>query len=144
LYAPERPERTELAGRLCDAVRACDGLIIATPGYHGTISGLVKNALDYLEDLSHDERPYLAERPVGVVATGAGWQGVVAALEHMRTVVHALRGWPTPLGAGINSTLPVFGPDGAVIDDKVRFQLETVAAEVLWFVRTRSAAAASG
>ena len=33
---------------LVEAVRAADGVIIAAPGYHGTISGLVKNALDYL------------------------------------------------------------------------------------------------
>ena len=41
---------------MVEAVRAADGIIIAAPGYHGTISGLVKNALDYLEDHCHDNR----------------------------------------------------------------------------------------
>jgi hypothetical protein len=57
-YAPERPERTPTAVRLMEEIRAADGIIIASPGYHGGISGLIKNALDYTEDLRDDARPY--------------------------------------------------------------------------------------
>src|SRR5204863_6434613 len=32
-------------------------------------------------------------RPVGSVATGAGWQGAVNTLTALRNIVHALRGW---------------------------------------------------
>src|SRR5690242_1490979 len=39
---------------LLEAVRAADAVIIATPGYHGGMSGLVKNALDHLELLRGD------------------------------------------------------------------------------------------
>jgi FMN reductase len=136
-YAPEKPERSAEAKELIEAIRRADGVIVATPGYHGTISGLVKTALDYTEDLREDERPYFAGRPVGVIATGAGWQGTVGAMEALRSVVHALRGWPTPLGAAINTAQPAFSPDGEPIDEKVAFQLATVAQEVLQFIRWR-------
>jgi len=139
-YAPEKPERCAEADDLVAAVRKADGIIVATPGYHGTISGLVKNALDYTEDLREDENPYFAGRPVGVIATGAGWQGTVSAMEALRSVVHALRGWPTPLGAAINTSQPVFSPDGDPIDERVAFQLTTVAQEVMQFVRWRTTA----
>ena len=36
--------------------RGAHALIIGSPGYHGGISGLVKNALDYLEELREDPR----------------------------------------------------------------------------------------
>lgn len=137
LYAPESPERAPGALRLLEEIRRADGLIIGSPGYHGTISGLVKNAIDYIEDLREDTRCYLTGVPVGLIATGAGWQGTVTTLESLRSIVHALRGWPTPLGVAINSTLAVFGQNGDVIDEKARIQLETMAREVFEFIRFR-------
>ncbi len=138
-YAPERPDRCDEARDLVKACRRADGFIVATPGYHGTISGMVKNALDYTEDLRDDPEPYFTGRPVGCIATGAGWQGTVSAMEALRSVVHALRGWPTPLGAAINTSQPVFSPDGDPTDERVQFQLTTVAQEVMQFVRWKKA-----
>ena len=141
MYAPENPARTEGAVRLAEELRRADGIIVASPGYHGSVSGLVKNALDYVEDLRDDERSYFDGLAVGCIATGAGWQAIVATLQQLRTIAHALRGWPTPLGAAINSTLQVFGEDGDVVDERARFQLETVAREVLQFANNKLAAA---
>lgn len=136
-YAPEDAERVPEAKTLIEELRRADGVILASPGYHGTVSGLVKNALDYTEDMRDDDPPYLAGRAVGCIATGAGWQGVVMTLDTLRSITHALRGWPTPLGAAINSALPVFGPDGEVTDERVRFQLTTLAEEVVGFAPSR-------
>ena len=78
-------------------------MIIGSPGYHGTFSGMVKNALDYVELMAGDARPYFHGLPVGLVAAAAGWQAAVATLIGLRSVTHALRGWPTPLGVAINT-----------------------------------------
>jgi FMN reductase len=133
-YAPERPERTAGAERLIADLREADGVIIGSSSYHGSVAGLMKNALDYTQDMMKDDRPYFAGRPVGCIATGAGWQGVVATLEHLRTIVHSLRGWPTPLGSAINTLEKAFTPEGEPIDEKVAFQLNTIADEVLTFI----------
>jgi FMN reductase len=114
MYAPERPGRTEAATDLVDAIRRADGLVIASPGYHGGVSGLVKNALDYVEDLRDDPRPYLDGRAVGCIACAYGWQATTTTLVALRSIVHALRGWPTPLGIAMNSAEPVFADDGAI------------------------------
>jgi FMN reductase len=137
LYHPTDDARCETARALVDSVRRSDGVIVASPGYHASISGLVKNALDYLEDLREDERPYLSHRGVGCIATGAGWQATVSTLGALRTIVHALRGWPTPLGAAINTV-----ETGPHREERVRFQLETVGTEVVEFARLRHHAAA--
>jgi len=107
------------------------GLLIAAPGYHGTISGLVKNALDFLEDLSKDERPYLDGRAVGLIATAYGDQATMSTLITMRAIVHALRGWPTPMGATIRTYQGLFSPDGECLEDRARMQLEMVGGQVL-------------
>lgn len=84
-------------------LRDADGIIVGSPGYHGSLSGMVKNALDHVELLRGDDRVYFDGMPVGLVATAGGWQAAVSTLAALRTVVHALRGWPTPLGVAINS-----------------------------------------
>ncbi len=130
-YTEDEADRTELAKRFVDAMREADGLVIASPAYHGNMSGLVKNALDYTQDMMQDARVYFEGRSVGLISTGYGWQGIVNTLAGLRSVVHGLRGWPTPLGACINSLEKPFGDDGDVVDEKVDFQLRTVAAEVV-------------
>ena len=135
-YAPEVADRVDLAASLIAELRRADGIVIVSSAYHGTISGLVKNALDYTEDMREDDRPYFSGRSIGCIATGAGWQGVVYTLETLRAIAHSLRGWATPLGAAINTSAgPVFSPEGSPSDERVRFQLDTRAAEVLGFIR---------
>lgn len=134
-FSPESDERSEEQRQLVDAVRGADGLIVASPGYHGGVSGLVKNALDLLEDLREDKRPYLDGRAVGCIATAAGWQAAASTLAALRSIVHALRGWPTPLGAALNTSEKIFGLDGECMDEKVFLQLATVGRQVAEFAQ---------
>lgn len=117
-----RTTRTDLV----EAVRRADGLIIASPGYHGSISGLVKNALDGLEDLRNDARPYLDGRAVGLIVSADGGQAGASTLTALRSIVHALRGWPTPLGVVLNAVEPQ-------AQDQAR--LSIVAQQVVEFAR---------
>jgi FMN reductase len=93
----------------------------------------MKNAIDYIEELSGDARPYLSDRAVGCIATAAGWQGAVNTLVALRSVVHALRGWPTPLGASINTAEPLFDAEGRCVSPKVSDSVRQLAGQVLRF-----------
>ena len=139
IYDTETSERHPLAVRFVEAVRAADAVLVASPGYHGGMSGMMKNALDYVEDLRSDARVYLDGVPVGCIAVAYGWQATASCLASLRVTVHALRGWPSPMGATINASLPVFGPDGACTDEGVAFQLRTVAQQVVDFAQRRAA-----
>jgi FMN reductase len=132
MYDAERPD-VDAAADLLTAVRAADGLILATPGYHGGTSGLLKNALDYLQELAADPEPYLDGKAVGCIVTAAGWQAGATTLTALRSVVHALRGWPTPLGVVVNSLSNPFGPVGEVQDAKLAMQLDFVGEQVVSF-----------
>ncbi len=130
-YNPKILGRTEDETALVDAVRSAKGLIVASPGYHGSISGLVKNALDLLEDTAKDlERPYLTDVPVGVIATAYGWQATGGTTAALRSIVHAFRGWPTPYAAAINCRLSRFDPLTGTTDPEVMEQLATVGRQV--------------
>jgi FMN reductase len=128
------------ANRITAELGKADGIIIGTPGYHGGLSGLVKNALDYTEDLRDNQRPYLENRPVGCVVTAAGEQGGVTTLAALRSVVHALRGWPTPLGVTIVSSDQVFDAAGNCISPRIEAQLRILSQQVVDFALLRARA----
>jgi len=133
MYDPARPERSEAARALVDALRRADGVIIATPAYHGGVSGLVKNALDFTEDLRAEARAYLQDRAVGCIVCAEGAQAMGSTLASLRAVVHALRGWPTPFGAALNSSSKPFGSADQAADPAALQACELVAGEVVGF-----------
>ena len=136
VYAPERPFPSA-ADRLVALLRECDGVLISSPGFHGGPSGLIKNALDYAEELRAAPRPYLDGRAVGCIVSAAGWQATATTLVALRSTVHALRAWPTPLGVAINSRrLDDLDPDPV---DAAQPQLALVASQVVEFAQARRA-----
>lgn len=139
IYDTETEERSELARALVEGYVWADGLIVASPGYHGGISGMIKNSLDYIEDLSKHDRVYLDGMAVGCIAVAYGWQATVSTLLQLRQVAHAVRGWPTPLGASINGMVTKLDHDGQSDDQQAVTQLETVGQQVAQFARMRHA-----
>ncbi|WP_081239520.1 NADPH-dependent FMN reductase [Streptomyces viridosporus] len=141
-FYEQRTPRPPQAVRLVEALRSADGLIVSSPGYHGSVSGLVKNALDYAEDLAGDARPYLDGIPVGCIGVAYGKQAAVAVIDQLRTVAHALRGFPTPYGAAVVAQRGAFR-DGRCVDPALDEQFGRVGAQVAAFagaVRTATTA----
>ncbi len=116
---------------LAMAAYGADAILIASPGYHGGISGLVKNALDYLELLSGHTPAYLENKAVGLIATAYGSQAAMSTLQSLRTTVHALRGWPTPLGVAAVCQSSSFDAEGHPMDTKLGGQLTILAEQLL-------------
>jgi FMN reductase len=127
-------EQAELAA----AIREADGIILATPGYHGSLSGVVKNALDTLELTRNDERPYFDGKAVGIIATADGAQAGGATLMAVRGIIHAMRGWPTPYGAALNAA-NLFDDVGECREAKDAWQITLVADQVMEFAQMRRA-----
>jgi FMN reductase len=143
LFQPHLARRSGHALELLDAVARADGLIVASPSYHAGVSAMVKNAFDHMEDLRDDPRPYLDRRAVGCVVTSTGCQAGGITLSALRSIVHALRGWPTPFGAAVNTGAAPHTAGGQPFDDAVDrcvVQLHTVGHQVTEFARLFGAA----
>jgi len=141
MYAAESGERPPDVRRLLEALRRAHGVIIATPCYHGSVSGLLKNALDYVEDLAQDPHPYFDGRAVGLIVCGSGWQSTAITLSALRSIVHALRGWPTPMGVAINTVNKTFDQHGTVIEETAARQIGILVDQVVDFARMRCGSA---
>lgn len=126
----QRPESVE---KFLSALRTSDGIVVVSPTYHGTVSGLLKNAFDYINDLESDPQPFLDGRPVGCVAVSSGEQGATSTLATLRTIGHALRGWPTPLGVVVSGVVGNGDSDAAGIPVAERLvgQLRLMLGQVL-------------
>ena len=70
---------------LKDKIVAADGVIIATPEYNRSISGVLKNAIDWLS------RPYgknsFAKKPVLIAGVSGGKIGTAVAQSHLRQIM---------------------------------------------------------
>lgn len=122
---------TPAVERFVASIYAADALVWGSPLYHGTISGLFKNAIDWLEVLSDRAPPYLTDKPVGLIGIAAGAQSLQA-ITTMEQIVRSLRGWTVPLVVPINRASEVFDKvDGVLRDARVEAQLRALGGELV-------------
>jgi FMN reductase len=66
-----------------------------------------------------------------------GWQATGHTLATLRSIAHALRGWPTPLGVALNTSSTLFDETGACVDGSAKAQLYAVGRQVVEFALQR-------
>jgi FMN reductase len=116
-------ETGEGVHRLIEAARRADAMIWSTAVYHGTLAGVTKNALDYLEYLRMDKTPYLSNKPVGLIATAGGDTGSGNAVNAMVHVVQSMHGLAIPRTVCIDRSGRAFDTEGVLIDQSVSDRL---------------------
>ena len=134
MYDPATANEDDNGRKLVEALRRADGVIMSSPCYHGGVSGLVKNAIDYVEEMRADDRVYFDGRAVGAIGCGYGYQGPGVVLGQLRAIGHALRGWNAPLGVAINSAVVKFSADGCS-EEAIGKQIEIMAGQVVQFAK---------
>jgi len=79
-------------------------------------------------------------RAVGCIVCAAGSQTTTSTLVSLRSVVHALRGWPTPVGVTISSKEPLTDASGLVVNHRAAAQLELLGEQVVEFAMLQQGA----
>ncbi|OUL19034.1 NADPH-dependent FMN reductase [Nostoc sp. RF31YmG] len=98
--------------RLRNIVAHADGLILATPEYHGGVSGVLKNTLDLL---SFEE---LSDKVTGLISV-LGGQSNSNALNELRLIIRWVHGWVIPEQIAIGQAWGAFNPEGKLLDEKL-------------------------
>lgn len=92
LYDPSAPASKEVE-HTTEAIAWADAFILASPDYHGSMSGALKNFLDYF----YEE---FAGKVFGYIV--ASHEKGLTVMEQMRTAVRQCYGWSMPYGVSIN------------------------------------------
>ncbi|MEO1132405.1 MAG: NAD(P)H-dependent oxidoreductase [Cyanobacteria bacterium J06639_1] len=98
--------------RLRQLVKSADGVILATPEYHGSASGILKNALDLM---SFDQ---LDGKVFGLISVLGGTSNSNA-LNHLRTIVRWVHGWVIPEQIAIGQAWNAFDDSDRLQDEKL-------------------------
>jgi FMN reductase len=128
MYEPGKPldEYGEGTRRLIGAIREADALLVSTAAYHGTLAGVTKNALDFVQFLGRDEPAYLDGKVVGLISTAGGEQAAANANAAMVHAVHALRGIVAPLMVGVTRAWQRTDEEGDIVDDNYGRRLDNL------------------
>ncbi|MTE22531.1 NAD(P)-binding protein [Streptomyces sp. TRM43335] len=136
-YRPGLEETHEGVADFLGELRRADGVVLVSPTYHATVSGLLKNALDFANDIG-GPLPYLDGRAIGTVAVGTSSQGAASTLATLRTIGHALRGWPTPVGAAVSRVPAQPSEPGTEVSPEAE-RLMRMVSQVVWLGGVRAA-----
>lgn len=125
--APHEPGAFPDVERLAQALRAADAVLWATPEYHGSFSGVLKNALDLM---GFDE---FEGKMIGLIGIAGGAIGAIHSLDHLRTVGRQLHAWVLPQQVSIARAWDIFTPKGTLKDPDLDTRLREMGREVARF-----------
>lgn len=118
-------------------MRWADGYLWASPTYHGSLSGAIKNALDYVQFMVRDTPSFLYGKTVGIIGTGAGSIGVVQVVTQLTHVAHGLRAQVVPLAVPIISAGKAID-EGKILDPMVQQRLQMLTEELVTLSRAQA------
>ena len=113
--------------RLREAVKNAQGVILGTPEYHGSYSGVLKNALDLM---GFEE---FEGKMIGLIAISAGALGGNDAFNSLRNVGRSLHAWVVPDQVSIPYVDAVISQSGEINDANVTQRLEHLGRQVARF-----------
>lgn len=110
-----------------ETLASADAILLGTPMYHGSYSGVLKNALD------HCGFNEFEDKTVGLLAVSGG-SFPITALEHLRSVCRALNAWVLPWEAAIPRASDAIA-EGDIIDEQLAERVETLGQRTVEYAR---------
>src|ERR687898_1846699 len=120
LYDPSAPASKEVE-QAAEAIAWADAFILASPDYHGSISGALKNFLDHF----YEE---FAGKVFGYIV--ASHEKGLTVMDQMRTAVRQCYGWSLPYGISVNGEED-FNEAGEIINGLLDKRLDIFARDLV-------------
>ena len=121
IYNHKDSPETIHVNQAVDMVNWADAIILATPDYHGSMSGSLKNFLDYFWS-------EFAGKTFGYIC--ASHEKGLTVMDQMRTVIRQCYGWSLPYGISINSSQD-FNEKREIINKSLSVRLDYFARDLV-------------
>ncbi|SDC21874.1 NAD(P)H-dependent FMN reductase [Paenibacillus sp. UNCCL117] len=124
-YCGDAEQVSESVEAWKEFLNRADGIILATPEYHGSLTGVLKNALDFAGFDQFDGKPVLS------ISSAGGAVGV-SSLQQLQTIVRNVHGINCPEWISIGGAQRMFTEEGEPEDAKTR---ERILRTVGYFIK---------
>src|ERR671931_841675 len=118
--ADQLPKSNDIQ-KVVESVNWADAFVLASPDYHGSMSGTMKNFLDHFWE-------EFAGKTFGYLCTSH--EKGLTVMDQMRTAVRQCYGWSMPYGVSINSGED-FNADGIIVNPELSKRLNMLARDLI-------------
>ena len=104
------------------------GLLISSPEYNSSVTGVLKNTIDWVSRTAPGEKPLAAYtgKVAGLVSASIGALGGLRGLVHLRSILGNIKCLVIPEQVSVSKAQEAFHADGSLKDEKQRAQVEGV------------------
>lgn len=125
-YTDRQSDYETTISNLSERLQNVDAIIIVSPEYHGSFSGVLKNALDYFWD-------EFSKKPIGVAAASSGKMGGINASSQLQHVILSLGAYPVPLKLLVPEIDGALNEEYEPQNERLRKSAQKFLDEFLWF-----------
>ncbi|HVZ62764.1 MAG TPA: NAD(P)H-dependent oxidoreductase [Candidatus Nitrosotalea sp.] len=120
------------ARKLKDLMLSHQGFLISSPEYNSSISGVLKNTIDWTSRQSEGEEPLACfkGKVAGIMSASPGGLGGLRGLVHVRAILENISVLVIPEQIAIAKAHEVFNSDGTLKDKKQEEQVRRIGASV--------------
>lgn len=124
-----------------------DGLLIACPEYNSTLSGVLKNAVDWASRPASPEEVYLScfiDKVIVLMSASPGQLGGLRGLVHARAMFTNMFSLVLPQQKSISQANDAFNPDGTLKNAKQEEEVKGLGEILVRFLRKHKGTSAAG
>ena len=103
---------------------SCHVFILSSPEYHGTMSGVMKNSLDWLHEKHVGGKVFAVMSTLGGISNSN-------TLNHMRISLRWLHGWVIPEQVAVGNIKEAFSKEGRLTDSDLCERVDNMAASLM-------------
>lgn len=120
-----------------DMLKSHNGFLITSPEYNGSLTGVLKNAIDWATVKADAEERMACwnGKIVGILAASPGGLGGIRGLHHLRTILAGIGAFVLPNHLAVGNSAANLQNEEQITDDKLQQQLEFLSTEMVRVIR---------